>query len=124
MLQEPRAYSKHAGPYARKYSNNFHELTNREHKLLINQSDAIIVENARLTTLKAVLLLLLGTIIAVVFSYPLVDAVDNFSNATNIPSFFTSFIMLPLATRSSKPVSAIIFASQKKLRSASLTLSE
>ncbi|KAL2553182.1 sodium/calcium exchanger family protein/calcium-binding EF hand family protein [Forsythia ovata] len=126
MLQEhrDRAYSTQADPYTMKYLNNFHEQTNREHNLLINQSDAIVVENARLTTLKAVLLLLLGTIIAVVFSYPLVDAVDNFSSATSIPSFFTSFITLPLATRSSKAVSAIIFASQKKLRSASLTLSE
>nr|GEY98072.1 sodium/calcium exchanger NCL-like [Tanacetum cinerariifolium] len=44
--------------------------------------------------------------------------------STSIPSFFISFIVLPLATNSSESVSAIIFASRKKQRSASLTFSE
>ncbi|RID56702.1 hypothetical protein BRARA_F00130 [Brassica rapa] len=52
------------------------------------------------------------------------DAVNNFSAATGIPSFFISFIALPLATNSSEAVSAIIFASRKKIRTASLTFSE
>lgn len=82
------------------------------------------VENPKWTSLKATLLLVLGTIIAAVFADPLVDAVDNFSTATSIPTFFISFIALPLATNSSEAVSAIIFASRKKLRTASLTFSE
>ncbi|KAL6314588.1 hypothetical protein AAG906_026928 [Vitis piasezkii] len=52
-----------------------------------------------------------------------VNAVDNFSDATGIPTFFISFIALPLATNSSEAVSAIIFASKKK-RTTSLTFSE
>ncbi|KAM7498651.1 hypothetical protein LguiA_023065 [Lonicera macranthoides] len=105
---------------------HFHEQTRREHDLLGNQSDEIVegVQNPKWTTFKAVLLLLLGTVIAAVFADPLVDAVDNFSNATSIPSFFISFIALPIATNSSEAVSAIIFASRKKVRSASLTFSE
>lgn len=67
---------------------------------------------------------MLGTVLAAVFADPLVDAVDNFSSATSIPSFFISFIALPLATNASEAVSAVIFASRKKLRSASLTFSE
>ncbi|XAR56495.1 hypothetical protein NMG60_11037011 [Bertholletia excelsa] len=72
----------------------------------------------------SLLLLLLGTFIAAVFADPLVDAIDNLSDAAGIPSFFISFIVLPLATNSSEAVSAIISSSQKKQRSASLTFSE
>ncbi|CAA3009484.1 sodium calcium exchanger family [Olea europaea subsp. europaea] len=117
---------KHAGPDTIKYLDHFHEQTKREHDLLGDQSDEIVegVESPRATSIKAALLLLLGTIIAAAFADPLVDAVDNFSSATSIPTFFISFIVLPLATNSSEAVTAIIFASRKKLRSASLTFSE
>lgn len=100
--------------------------TKREHDLLGDQSDEV-VEDAGSTkwiALKAVLMLLVGTVIAAVFADPLVDVVDNFSDATSIPTFFISFIALPLATNSSEAVSAIIFASRKKIRTASLTFSE
>lgn len=82
------------------------------------------VENPTWTCVQAVLLLLLGTVMAAMFADPLVDAVHNFSNATKIPSFFISFIAMPLATNSSEAVSAIIFASRKKQRTSSLTFSE
>lgn len=102
--------------------------TKREHALLgaEEESDEVAegVENPKWVSFKAVLMLLIGTIIAAAFADPLVDAVDNFSAATSIPSFFISFIALPFATNSSEAVSAIIFASRKKIRTASLTFSE
>ncbi|KNA15336.1 hypothetical protein SOVF_098490 [Spinacia oleracea] len=109
-----------------KYLDDFEEEAEKEHFLLGDEGDegGEEVENPKATTIKAILFLVLGTIIAGVFADPLVDAVDNFSNATSIPSFFISFIALPLATNSSEAVSAIIFASRKKKRSASLTFSE
>ncbi|KAF7849244.1 hypothetical protein BT93_L1048 [Corymbia citriodora subsp. variegata] len=111
-----------------KFLDDVHHQTRQEHAQLKggDQTDEVNegVGNPKLTTLKAVLLLVLGTIIAGVFADPLVDAVDNFSDATSIPTFFISFIALPLATNSSEAVSAIIFASRKKLRTASLTFSE
>ncbi|XWS10063.1 hypothetical protein CRYUN_Cryun39dG0043700 [Craigia yunnanensis] len=111
-----------------KFIDQFHLQTKREHDLLGSeeQSDEVVegVENPRCISFKAVLMLLLGTIIAAAFADPLVDAVDNFSDATSIPSFFISFIALPLATNSSEAVSAIIFATRKKKRTASLTFSE
>ncbi|KAG5546163.1 hypothetical protein RHGRI_018365 [Rhododendron griersonianum] len=117
--------SSNGGSNTVKYLDDFHEQTKREHYLLGDQSDEVVegVENLKKITIKAVLLLLLGTLIAAAFADPLVDAVDNFSDATSIPTFFISFIGLPLAT-SSEAVSAIIFASKKKQRSASLTFSE
>ncbi|KAH7859984.1 hypothetical protein Vadar_007910 [Vaccinium darrowii] len=116
--------SSNAGPNTVKYLDNFHQQTKREHDLLGDQSDEEVegVQDRKKTTVKAVLLLLLGTSIAAAFADPLVDAVDNFSDATGIPTFFISFIVLPLAT-SSEAVSAIIFAGRKKRRTASLTFS-
>ncbi|KAM7277885.1 hypothetical protein ACFE04_005019 [Oxalis oulophora] len=109
-----------------KYIDYFHRQTKREHELLgeNGEEEGGGVENPRHVTFKAAMMLLFGTIIAAAFADPLVDAVDNFSSATSIPSFFISFIVLPLATNSSEAVSAIIFASRKKIRTASLTFSE
>ncbi|TXG66810.1 hypothetical protein EZV62_008085 [Acer yangbiense] len=118
-----------AGPETIKVLHDYHEQTRQEHALLLgaeDQSDEIVedVENPKWNSFKAKMMLLLGTIIAAAFADPLVDAVDNFSNATSIPSFFVSFIALPLATNSREAISAIIFASRKKIRTASLTFSE
>lgn len=107
------------------YSKNVQK-TKEQHDLLIDNSDEGVeeIENPTMVYVKAILLLLLGTIIAATFADPLVDAVDNFSLATNIPSFFISFIAMPLATNSSEAVSALIFAARKKKRTSSLTFSE
>ncbi|CAL1373373.1 unnamed protein product [Linum trigynum] len=120
-----------AGPRTMKFINDYHLQTKKEHTLLgageeTEQSDEVIeeVENPKWISFKAVLMLMLGTAIAAAFADPLVDAVDNFSAATSIPTFFISFIALPLATNSSEAVSAIIFATRKKFRTASLTFSE
>jgi Ca2+/H+ antiporter len=100
--------------------------TREEHDQLVDRSDEAVesVENPGWYIAKAVGFLLLGSAICAAFADPLVDAVHNFSNATHIPSFFISFIALPLATNSSEAVSAIIFASRKKQRTCSLTFSE
>ncbi|GJX42537.1 sodium/calcium exchanger NCL-like protein [Tanacetum coccineum] len=117
-----------AGPDTLKYIHEYYEETKKEHALLGDDAgddeEEEGVDDPRGTTIKAVLFLILGTIIAAAFADPLVDAVGSFSTATSIPSFFISFIALPLATNSSEAVSAIIFASRKKRRSASLTFSE
>ncbi|KAH6835488.1 sodium/calcium exchanger family protein / calcium-binding EF hand family protein [Perilla frutescens var. hirtella] len=106
----------------------YHMQTKRDHDLLgigEHRDETVeAVEDPRWNSIKAALLLLLGTVIAAGFADPLVDTVNNFSAATSIPTFFISFIALPLATNSSEAVSAIIFASRKKIRSASLTFSE
>ncbi|GLU18101.1 hypothetical protein SLE2022_344190 [Rubroshorea leprosula] len=118
-------YSPDSGPH--KFIRDFHQQTGRDHRLLGadgEQSDEVVegVENPRWTSFKAVLMLLLGTLIAAAFADPLVDAIDNFSDATSIPTFFVSFIVLPLVT-SSEAVSGIIFASRKSQRTTSLTFS-
>jgi Ca2+/H+ antiporter len=96
--------------------------TRQEHDELVDRSDEAMesVENPGWCIAKAVALLL-GSAAAAAFSDPLVYVIHDFSNATCIPSFFISFIALPLATNSSEAVSAIIFASRKKQRTCSLT---
>ncbi|KAG4386112.1 hypothetical protein GLYMA_12G228032v4 [Glycine max] len=110
--QRARVASGDAGPHTMKFLTDFHKETKREHDLLDvggqGNEEAEGIENAKWTSIKAVLLLLLGTIIAAAFADPLIDAVDNFSEATSVPAFFISFIFLPLATNSSEAVSAII----------------
>ncbi|KAI4322992.1 hypothetical protein L6164_022636 [Bauhinia variegata] len=117
-----------SGSQPTRFLQDFHQETKREHDLLDvgDQSDEVVegVADPKWTSIKAVLLLLLGTVIAAAFADPLVDAVDNFSDATSIPAFFISFIALPFATNSSEAVSAIIFASRDKRQTASLTFSE
>ncbi|XP_022139616.1 sodium/calcium exchanger NCL [Momordica charantia] len=116
------------GPHSMRFLHNFHLETKREHDLLDvgDQSDEVVegVEESKGVLIKAILFLMLGTAIAAAFADPLVDVVHNFSSATNIPAFFISFIALPLATNSSEAVSAIIFASRDKRKTASLTFSE
>eukprot|EP00262_Sarcandra_glabra_P007886 TRINITY_DN20996_c0_g1_i1.p1 TRINITY_DN20996_c0_g1~~TRINITY_DN20996_c0_g1_i1.p1 ORF type:complete len:655 (+),score=51.14 TRINITY_DN20996_c0_g1_i1:241-1965(+) len=125
-LNEAKRSLPHPGHYSKKFMTDFHLKTREEHDMLIDTSDEAVesIDNPSWTTAKAVLLLLLGTVIAAVSADPLVDAVDNFSSATSIPSFFISFIVMPLATNASEAVSAIIFASRKKQRTSSLTFSE
>ncbi|OVA14494.1 EF-hand domain [Macleaya cordata] len=123
LTEARRFHVRDSGPHP---IHKFHQLTKKEHDMLTDQSDEAVegVENSKWISFKAVLLLLLGAAIAAAFADPLVDTVDNFSSATSIPSFFISFIALPLATNSSEAVSALIFASRKKKRTASLTFSE
>ncbi|TVU17076.1 hypothetical protein EJB05_33088, partial [Eragrostis curvula] len=95
----------------------------QEHDLLVDRSDEVI-ENKGWYTTKAVLLLLLGAAVAAAFADPLVDTIHNFSNATHIPSFFISFIALPLATKSSEAISVIFTACRRKKKTADLAFSE
>ncbi|KAL6629413.1 hypothetical protein ACP70R_029178 [Stipagrostis hirtigluma subsp. patula] len=125
-LDEAKRSVVASGAYSKKFLHDFHKRTGDEHNVLLDKDDedGEAIENPTWTSLKAILLLLLGTAMAAAFADPLVDAVHNFSSATSIPSFFISFIAMPLATNSSEAVSAIIFASRKKQRTLSLTFSE
>ncbi|KAL5729966.1 hypothetical protein ACHQM5_002853 [Ranunculus cassubicifolius] len=127
-LNEAKRSTKHkSGSSTLKIIHGFHQQTSDEHDLIKGthgDEESSDVDNPKWVSFKAVLLLLLGAVIAAAFADPLVDAVDNFSTATRIPSFFISFIILPLATNSSEAVSALIFACRKKTNTSSLTFSE
>ncbi|XP_042499816.1 sodium/calcium exchanger NCL2-like [Macadamia integrifolia] len=88
------------------------------------ETDELVEKNQTWTWIKAVLQLLFGMIILALLSEPLVDAVQGFSTAANIPPFFVAFVVVPLATNSREALSAISTASRKTPRTCSLTLSE
>lgn len=72
----------------------------------------------------AVTKLLIGTTICALFSDPMVDAVSAFSKASQIPAFFVGFVVTPFASNSSELVSSLQFASKKRSKNISLTLSQ
>ncbi|XP_073526427.1 uncharacterized protein [Phyllobates terribilis] len=129
-IRDERPSSGAVNPDTMKFLTDVHQESTRQHALLGGEGENNReegdneMENPKKTIIKAILMLLLGTVIAAIFADPLVDSVNNFSSATGIPSFFISFIFLPLATNSSEAVSAVIFASRKKKKTASLTFSE
>ncbi|XP_068345448.1 sodium/calcium exchanger NCL-like [Pyrus communis] len=112
-------------PQSMKLLEEYDQKTKKEYDQFGDQIDELVedVKNAKWHASKAVVLLFLGTIVAAAVADPLVDAVDNFSTATSIPSFFISFVVLPFAS-SSEIVTTLIFVSRKKQRTASLAYSE
>ncbi|RZC74307.1 hypothetical protein C5167_049792 [Papaver somniferum] len=96
--------------------------TDEEEALALTSKGAI--DKSWKTSCKAGFLLMLRILIITLLAEPLIEVVQDFSNSTNIPSFFVSFVLLPLATNSRKAVSAIKAARRKKSRTMSLTFSE
>lgn len=99
--------------------------TRKERELLGDSSDDDDrgIKNPKWNAFKAVMKLLSGTAAVCVLAHPLVDAVNNFSSATKVPTFFVSFVVLPFAS-CSEGVSALIFIRNKKHKTASLTFSQ
>merc|ERR1711997_1200574 len=57
--------------------------------------------------------LAIGTLLVVIFSDPMVDTIDEFSDTINVSSFYVSFIVTPLASNASEIYSSIVFAQKK-----------
>ncbi|XP_058221559.1 sodium/calcium exchanger NCL1-like [Rhododendron vialii] len=74
--------------------------------------------------MKAIMLLVAGIAILAVLAEPLIESVQSFSESATLPSFFISFILVPLATNARGAISAITAARRKKPRTTSLTFSE
>ncbi|KAF8409000.1 hypothetical protein HHK36_005071 [Tetracentron sinense] len=108
-----------------KSQDDFHQKTWKETDMLVQvETSGGVVDHPSWAFLKAGLLLLLGIVILSLLAEPLIETVQNFSTAASIPSFYASFVLVPLATKSREAVSAIISASRKKPRTSSLTFSE
>ena len=88
------------------------------------ESEGIVVENSPQAWMKAIMYLVIGIITLSVLAEPLIESVQKFSESAGIPSFFISFILVPLATNARAATSAISTASHKTPRTTSLTFSE
>lgn len=81
-------------------------------------------EKSILKWLKAIGSMVFGVAILAVLAEPLIFSVQDFSKAANLPTFFVSFMLLPLATNARFATSAITAAYRKKSRTTSLAFSE
>ncbi|XP_075498148.1 sodium/calcium exchanger NCL2-like [Primulina tabacum] len=92
------------------------------------QTDKLIddkfVDKSPIAWMKAIFLLALGIVMLGVLAEPLIHSVRDISKATNLPSFYVAFVLVPIATNARLAVSAISEARRKKLHTISLTLSE
>ncbi|KAI5684466.1 hypothetical protein M9H77_05694 [Catharanthus roseus] len=104
---------------------DFHTRTRTEHDLLGDQDDEVVerIEHAKWNAFKSVVMLLIGTAIAVTFANPLAKTINVFSIKTGIPPFLVAFVVIPFI-RSSEGFGLLIFAKRKKQRTASLTFSQ
>ncbi|KAM1311226.1 hypothetical protein PS1_007708 [Malus domestica] len=82
------------------------------------------VDKSKWAWMKAITYLVVGFVVLAVLAEPLIDSVQDFSTAASIPSFFVSFVLVPLATNARQATSAIKAASRKTPRTTSLTFSE
>ncbi|KAJ4828545.1 hypothetical protein Tsubulata_035969 [Turnera subulata] len=73
---------------------------------------------------KATFLILLGTALTVILGSPLLQAVQAFATAVNVPSFLVSYFIIPLALSFRQAYRHIVSAAEKTEKSVSLTLSE
>ncbi|KAK4858859.1 hypothetical protein QYF36_023071 [Acer negundo] len=73
---------------------------------------------------KAGFLVSLGTAVTVLLTQPLMESLQELSTAVNIPSFFVSYVVIPLALSSRQALKTVTSARQKTENAVSLTFSE
>jgi len=64
-----------------------------------------------------------GTVLVLIFSDPMVDALSNWGTRTGIPAFYISFVLAPLASNASELLSAYTYAAKKSQKSITTSLS-
>merc|ERR1711935_1952 len=73
--------------------------------------------------LRAFKMLAIGTILVVYFSDPMVDVMGEIAIKANIPPFYVSFVLAPLASNSSEVLASIFYAKKKTRKTMTVSLS-
>ncbi|KAA8535254.1 hypothetical protein F0562_030257 [Nyssa sinensis] len=105
----------------------FEKITWREVDSLVYEVEGNIkgmTEKLSWALIHSVFQVILGIAIVTFLAKPLIFNIQSLSQAVGIPTIFISFVIIPLAMNSRMVVSAIFPASQKSLKTASLTFSE
>lgn len=71
---------------------------------------------------KAFLMLATGTILVVLFSDPMVDVMGAIATRANLPPFYVSFILAPVASNASEILASMYYASKKTRKSMTVSL--
>ncbi|KAK8633393.1 hypothetical protein V6N13_014239 [Hibiscus sabdariffa] len=113
-------------PSSNQAQDDFYQQTWEETDKLVDEekSNGVGDNASKQAWVEAILYMVLGIIILGFLAEPLIHSVQSFSKAANIPSFFISFILVPLTTNARVASAAIAAAWRKKPRTTSLTFSE
>lgn len=71
---------------------------------------------------KAFLMLAAGTVLVVLFSDPMVDVLSAIATRANLPPFYVSFILAPLASNASEILASQYYASKKTRKTITVSL--
>merc|ERR1712093_128623 len=72
---------------------------------------------------RSCMLMLTGTVLVLIFSDPMVDVLSEIGVRTDVPAFYISFILAPLASNASELVSAYAYAQKRTQKSMTISLS-
>ncbi|RVW79138.1 Sodium/calcium exchanger NCL2 [Vitis vinifera] len=81
-------------------------------------------QNSWFNYFKAAFLLIIGTAVMSLLAQPLIQTINEFSSAVNIPSFIISYVIIPVAMSYRETLGAIKSARLKTKQAISLTFSE
>merc|ERR1712160_224449 len=73
--------------------------------------------------LRAFKMLSIGTLMVVYFSDPMVDVMQEIAVKAQIPPFYVSFVLAPLASNSSEVVASMFYAAKKTRKTMTVSLS-
>jgi Ca2+/H+ antiporter len=71
---------------------------------------------------KAFTMLLVGTALVLLFSDPMVEVLSEVAKRANIPAFYVSFILAPLASNASEVIASQYYAAKKTRRTITVAL--
>ncbi|KAM3748294.1 hypothetical protein ACB098_05G097600 [Castanea mollissima] len=106
------------------FNSNSKKTTEEQIRLLAQKKESKGTDMAWLNYIKAAFLLILGTAITVLLAQPLMQTLQEFSTAVNVPSFLVPYVVIPLALNYRQTLRAITSARQKTEKAISLTFSE
>lgn len=71
---------------------------------------------------RALWMCLVGAVLVVLFSDPMVDVMQEIAVRTNVPPFYVSFILAPLASNASEVIASMYYASKKTGKTITVSL--
>ncbi|CAN6553153.1 unnamed protein product [Malus baccata var. baccata] len=116
--------NEHRSIFRRNHSKNETSMEDQQTPLISNKKKTRGADTSWMNLLKAAFLIILGTAITVFLSMPLMVSLQEFSTAASIPSFMTSYVVIPLATNYRLALMSVSSAKEKTENAISLTLSE
>ncbi|XP_062016833.1 sodium/calcium exchanger NCL1-like [Rosa rugosa] len=110
--------------HRRSLSSKSEEALEGQQKQVARKKKSKLTNKSWTNQIKAACLLILGIGIMILLANPLMETIQDFSTAASIPSFFTSYVLIPLAINYGLALQIITSAQDKTENAISLALSE